>query len=81
MLSWAARERWILISGDLDFPRMIFSERRAQPLVLIVERRQPCVPAQLVSDVLRVLRLGEKLHGHVIVFDGGDERVRRFPAL
>ena len=81
LLAWAAREQWILISGDLDFPRMIFSERRAPPLALIVERRQPRAPGRLVDDVLRVLRLGEKLHGHVIVFDGGDERVRRFPAF
>lgn len=80
LLAWASRERWGLITGDLDFPRLIFGERQNPPLLLIVERRQPCDSARLAADVLRVLRLGDVLHGHVIVFDGDDERVRAFPS-
>jgi predicted nuclease of predicted toxin-antitoxin system len=80
LLDWASRERWVLVTGDLDFPRLIFAERRPPPLLLVVERRQPCDAERLVGDVLRVLRLGQRLHGHVIVFDGDDERVRAFPA-
>lgn len=80
LLDWASREHWVLVTGDLDFPRLIFSERRPPPLLLVVERRQPCDAERLVNDVLRVLRLGQRLHGHVIVFDGDDERVRAFPA-
>ncbi|MGH8162453.1 MAG: DUF5615 family PIN-like protein [Gammaproteobacteria bacterium] len=80
LLDWASREHWVLVTGDLDFPRLIFAERRAPPLLLVVERRQPCDAERLASDVLRVLRLGQRLHGHVIVFDGDDERVRAFPA-
>ena len=79
LLSWASRERWVLVTGDLDFPRLIFAELREPPLILIVERRQPCDPGRLARDVLRVLRLGERLHGQVVVFDGEDERVRPFP--
>jgi len=80
LLAWASRERWVLVTGDLDFPRLIFAERQPPPLLLIVERRQPCNAEQLARDLLRVLRLGERLFGHVIVFDGDDERVRAFPA-
>ncbi len=83
LLAWASREQWVLVTGDLDFPRLIFAENHAPPLVLIVERRQPCDVPRLAGDVLRVLRLGPRLHGHVVVFDGDDERVRAFhkPAL
>lgn len=80
LLDWASREHWVLVTGDLDFPRLIFAERSAPPLLLIIERRQPCDAGQLAKDILRVLRLGQRLHGHVIVFDGDDERVRTFPA-
>lgn len=80
LLDWASREHWVLVTGDLDFPRLIFAERRRPPLLLVVERRQPCDAERLAGDVLRVLRLGQRLHGHVIVFDGDDERVRAFPA-
>lgn len=80
LLDWASREHWVLVTGDLDFPRLIFAERRAPPLMLVVERRQPCDAERLAGDVLRVLRLGQRLHGHLIVFDGDDERVRAFPA-
>lgn len=80
LLDWASREHWVLVTGDLDFPRLIFAERRPPPLLLVVERRQPCDAERLAGDVLRVLRLGQRLHGHVIVFDGDDERVRAFPA-
>ena len=79
LLGWASRERWVLVRGDLDFPRLIFAERRAPPLTLIVERRQPCDPARLTRDVLRVLRLGERMHNRVVVLDANDERVRAFP--
>lgn len=79
LLEWASRERWVLVSGDLDFARLIYAEHRAQPLLLVVERRQPCDVDVLLKDVLRVLKLGARLHGHVVVFDGHDERVRAFP--
>lgn len=79
LLAWASRERWVLVTGDLDYPRLVFAEHRDAPLILIVERRQPCETARLSRDVLRVLRLGDRLHGHVVVFDGEDERVRPFP--
>lgn len=79
LLEWASRERWVLVTGDLDFPRLIFAERRSPPLLLVVERRQPCNADRFAKDLLRVLRLGQRLHGHVIVFDGDDERVRAFP--
>ncbi|MGH8191128.1 MAG: DUF5615 family PIN-like protein [Rhodanobacteraceae bacterium] len=79
LLDRASREQCVLVTGDLDFPRLIFAEHRAPPLLLVIERRQPCDAARLALDVLRVLRLGELLHGHVVVFDGDDERVRAFP--
>ena len=79
LLAWASRERWVLVTSDLDFPRLIYAENRDPPLLLIVERRQPCDVAQLAKDVVRVLKLGELLRGHVIVFDRNDERVRAFP--
>lgn len=80
LLAWASRERWVLVTGDLDFPRLIYAERQDPPLMLIVERRQPCDIEQLAHDVMRILRLNERLYGHVVVFDGGDERVRAFPS-
>ncbi|MEO6967346.1 MAG: DUF5615 family PIN-like protein [Rhodanobacteraceae bacterium] len=79
LLAWAHRERAILITGDLDFPRLIFAEGHAPPLTLIVERRQPCDFVQLTHDVMRVIKLGAHLHWHVVVFDVDDERVRAFP--
>lgn len=79
LLAWAARERWVLVTSDLDFPRLIFAEKHDPPLVLIIERRLPCDVQKLAQDILRILNLGTRLHGHVIVFDGDDERVRRFP--
>ena len=79
LLAWASREQWVLVTSDLDFPRLIYAENRDPPLILIVERRQPCDVAQLAKDVVRVLKLGEQLHGHAIVFDRNDERVRAFP--
>ena len=69
LLEWASRERWVLVTGDLDFPRLIYAERRTPPLTLIVERRQPCDPARLTRDVLRVLRLGERMHNRIVVLD------------
>lgn len=79
LLAWASRERWVLVTADLDFPRLVYAEDRDPPLLLIVERRQPCDASRLAQDLLRILRLGERLYGHAIVFDGNDERVRPFP--
>ena len=79
LLDWAHRERLIIVTGDLDFPRLIFGDHQPPPLALIVERRQPVEASRLTDDILRVLRLGNRLHGHVIVLDHDDERVRAFP--
>jgi predicted nuclease of predicted toxin-antitoxin system len=80
LLALAHREQAILVTGDLDFPRLIFAEHHAPPLILVVERRQPCDFARLSSDMMRIIKLGARLHGHVVVFDGDDERVRAFPS-
>jgi predicted nuclease of predicted toxin-antitoxin system len=79
LLAWAARERWILVTSDLDFPRLIYAENHGTPLTLVVERRAPCNVPLLASDILRILKLGERLHGHVVVLEHDDERVRAFP--
>lgn len=79
LLALAHRERAILVTGDLDFPRLIFAEGQPPPLALIVERRQPCDVARLLRDVMRVVKLGARIHGHVVVFEVEDERVRPFP--
>lgn len=81
LLALAHRERALLLTGDLDFPRLIFAEAHPPPVTLVVERRQPCDAARLLGDVLRVVRLGARMHGHVVVFDADDERVRPFPSL
>lgn len=81
LLALAHREQALLVTGDLDFPRLIFADGHPPPSVLIVERRQPCEVARLFRDVMRVVRLGERLHGHVVVLEVDDERVRPFPPL
>lgn len=79
LLALAHREQAILLTGDLDFPRLIFADGHPPPVTLIVERRQPCDADRLRGDVLRVVKLGSRMHGHVVVLDADDERVRSFP--
>ena len=81
LLALAHRERALLVTGDFDFLSLIFADCHPPLLALIVERRQPCEVARLFRDVMRVVKLGERLYGHVVVLEVDDERVRPFPPL
>jgi predicted nuclease of predicted toxin-antitoxin system len=80
IMSWAAKNGFVVFSHDLDFSALLAATQAAGPSVVQV-RAQDVMPEAIGRDVVRVLRLrsAEIEQGAVVSIDKVNSRVRVLP--
>lgn len=80
IMSWAAKNGFVVFSHDLDFSALLAATQAAGPSVVQV-RTQDVMPEAIGRDVVRVLRLrsAEIEQGAVVSIDKVNSRVRVLP--